>query len=128
MTKNKAVLSWLDEMVALNNPDKVIWIDGSNEQADKLREEACSTGEIIKLNQEKLPGCYLHRTAINDVARVENKTFICTKTKEEAGATNNWCDPDEMYTKLRALYKDSMKGRTMYVIHLWVLSVLPLPK
>ena len=116
MTNNKAVLSWLEEMKALTKPDNVVWIDGSEEQAEALRAEACSTGEIIKLNQEKLPGCYLHRTAVNDVARVEHRTFICTSNKEDAGATNNWCDPKEMYEKLFKLYDGSMKGRTMYVI------------
>ncbi len=116
MTNNKFVLDWIDEQVKLCKPDKVVWIDGSNEQRDALRAEACATGEIIKLNQEKLPGCYLHRTAVNDVARVEGRTFICTKTKEEAGNTNNWCDPDEMHAKLNALYDGSMIGKTMYVI------------
>ena len=116
MTQNKAVLAWLDEQIKLFNPDKVVWIDGSDEQREALREEACSTGEIIKLNQEKLPGCYLHRTAKNDVARVENRTFICTETQEEAGNINNWCDPKEMHEKLNNLYKDCMVGRTMYVI------------
>lgn len=116
MTNNKAVLTWLEEMKALTKPAKVVWIDGSEEQTNALREEACSTGEIIKLNQEKLPGCYLHRTAVNDVARVENRTFICTSKKEDAGATNNWCDPKEMYEKLYKLYDGSMEGKTMYVI------------
>lgn len=116
MTKNAAVLKWLEEMKALVKPDEVVWIDGSEEQAEKLRQEACKTGELIKLNQEKLPGCYLHRTAVNDVARVENRTFICTKKKEDAGATNNWCDPEEMYAKLYKLYDGSYQGRTMYVI------------
>ncbi|MBQ1965877.1 MAG: phosphoenolpyruvate carboxykinase, partial [Clostridia bacterium] len=78
MTNNKAVLQWIDEVKALVNPDNVVWIDGSKEQTEALRAEACSTGELIKLDQEKLPNCYLHRTAINDVARVENRTFICT--------------------------------------------------
>lgn len=116
MTKNKKVLDWLDEMIALTSPDKVVWIDGSEKQLESLREEAVSTGEMIKLDQEKLPGCYYHRTAENDVARVEDRTFICTETKEEAGPNNNWMAPSEMYAKLNALYKDSMKGRTMYVI------------
>ena len=116
MTKNAAVLKWLEEMKALVKPDEVVWIDGSEEQAEKLRQEACKTGELIQLNQEKLPGCYLHRTAVNDVARVENRTFICTKKKEDAGATNNWCDPEEMYAKLYKLYDGSYQGRTMYVI------------
>ncbi len=116
MTNNKTVLTWLDEMAAMCEPDKIVWIDGSDEQRDALRAEAVSTGEIIELNQEKLPGCYYHKTAENDVARVEDRTFICTKTKEEAGPINNWMDPAEMYAKLKALYKGSMKGRTMYVI------------
>lgn len=116
MTKNKAVLSWIEEMKALTKPDKVVWIDGSDAQRDALRAEACSTGEMYELNQEKLPGCYLHRTAVNDVARVEGRTYICTKTKEGAGNINNWCDPVEMKAKLWKLYDGSMKGRTMYVI------------
>ena len=116
MTNNKTVLNWIDEMAAMCTPDKIVWIDGSEEQLEALRAEAVSTGEMIKLNQEKLPGCYYHRTAENDVARVEDRTFICTPTKEEAGPINNWMAPDEMYAKLKALYKGSMKGRTMYVI------------
>ena len=116
MTQNKHVLSWIDEMAALTQPDKIVWIDGSEEQAEALRAEACSTGEMIKLNQEKLPGCYLHRTAVNDVARVEGRTFICTSKKEDAGNINNWMDPGECYEKLSKLYRGSMKGRTMYVI------------
>ncbi len=116
LTNNKHVLSWIDEMAAMTNPDKIVWIDGTEEQAEALRAEACSTGEIIKLNQEKLPNCYLHRTAINDVARVEDRTFICTTKKEDAGNINNWMAPAEMKEKLFKLYKNSMKGRTMYVI------------
>lgn len=116
MTNNKYVLSWIDEMAAMTQPDKIVWIDGTDEQAEALRAEACSTGEMIKLNQEKLPGCYLHRTAVNDVARVEGRTFICTPTKEEAGNINNWVEPGEMYARLNKLYTGAMKGRTMYVI------------
>ena len=116
MTKNKYVLSWIEEMKAMTQPDKVVWIDGSEEQAEALRAEACSTGEMIKLNEELLPNCYLHRTAVNDVARVEGRTFICTSKKEDAGNINNWMDPKECYEKLGKLYKGSMKGRTMYVI------------
>ena len=85
MTKNPYILNWIDEMAAMTQPDKIVWIDGSEEQAEALRAEAVSTGEMIRLNQEKLPGCYLHRTAVNDVARVEGRTFICTTTKEDAG-------------------------------------------
>ncbi len=116
MTDNKFVLNWLEEMKALCQPDNLVWIDGSEEQLEALRAESVATGEMIMLNQEKLPGCYYHRTAVNDVARVEDRTFICTPTKEEAGPINNWMAPDEMYAKLNALYSGSMKGRTMYVI------------
>ncbi|MCI8590328.1 MAG: phosphoenolpyruvate carboxykinase (GTP) [Clostridiales bacterium] len=118
MTKcvNKHVNAWIDEMAAMTKPDQIVWIDGSEEQAQKLRDEACSTGEIIKLNQELLPNCYLHRTAVNDVARVEGRTFICTSKKEDAGNINNWMEPQECYNKLSKLFEGSMKGRTMYVI------------
>ena len=116
LTKNPNVNAWVEEMIALTKPDKVVWIDGSEEQLQSLRDEACETGEMIKLNEEKLPGCLYHRTLPNDVARVEDRTFICTKKKEDAGPTNNWCDPQEMYAKLTPMYDGVMKGRTMYVI------------
>ncbi len=116
MTNNKTVIKWLDEMKELLTPDNVVWINGSDEQREELREEAVKLGELTKLNQDVLPGCYLHRTNPNDVARVEDRTFICSKTKENAGPTNNWCDPDEMYEKLYKIAKGSYKGRTMYVI------------
>ena len=116
MTNNKYITDWVKEMAAMTKPDNIVWIDGSEEQAEALRKEACSTGEMIKLNEELLPNCYLHRTAINDVARVENRTFICTKTKEDAGNINNWMDPSECYAKLTKLFTGSMIGRTMYVI------------
>ena len=116
LTNNKNVLKWVDEMVALCKPDKVVWIDGSEEQLKALRDEAIATGEMIELNQEKLPGCLYHRTAPNDVARVEDRTFICSKKKEDAGPTNNWKDPEEMHALLNKLYDGVMKGRTMYVI------------
>ena len=116
LTNNKNVLTWFEEMKALTKPDKVIWIDGSEEQLQALRKEAISTGEMEELNQDLLPGCLLHRTLPNDVARVEDRTFICSKRKEDAGPTNNWCDPQEMYAKLTPLYDGVMKGRTMYVI------------
>ena len=116
ITSNKYVNSWIKEMATMTQPDNIVLIDGSEAQAEALRAEACSTGEMIKLNQELLPGCYLHRTAVNDVARVEGRTFICTSKKEDAGNINNWMDPKECYEKLSKLYKGSMKGRTMYVI------------
>lgn len=116
MTTNKKVLQFIDEAVALAKPDKVVWIDGSEAQLEALRKEAIASGEMIKLNDEKLPGCLYHRTKPNDVARVEGRTFICSRRKEDAGPTNNWMDPEEMYKKLKAIAKDSMIGRTMYVI------------
>ncbi len=115
-TNNKKVLAWIDEMSKMTKPSKIVWIDGSEEQAEKLRAEACSTGELIKLNQKLLPNCYLHRTAVNDVARVEDRTFICTRKKEDAGNINNWMDPKECYEKLSKLYDGSMAGKTMYII------------
>ena len=116
MTKNPTLLAWLEERIALLSPDKVVWIDGSEEQIEDLRAEACSTGELEKLNEELLPDCYLHRTAVNDVARVEARTFICTPTKAEAGPLNNWMEPSEAYKMLDEIAKDSYKGRTMYII------------
>ena len=116
LTNNQNVLKWVDEMVALCKPDKVEWIDGSEAQLKALRDEAIATGEMEALNEEKLPGCLLHRTKPNDVARVEGRTFICSRKEEDAGPTNNWCDPKEMYAKLTPMYDGVMKGRTMYVI------------
>ena len=116
MTQNRYVLNWIDEMAKMARPAKIVWIDGTEQQAEELRREACSTGELTKLNQELLPGCYLHRTAINDVARVEGRTFICTRTKEDAGNINNWMDPKECYARLSKLYDGAMEGKTMYVI------------
>lgn len=116
MTNNKSVVSWIEEMKALVNPDKVVWVDGSQKQIDELRAEACASGELIKLNQEKLPDCYLHRTAVNDVARVEDRTFICSRKEEDAGPTNHWKDPQEAYKMLYDIARGSYKGRTMYVI------------
>lgn len=121
LTNNKNVLQWVDEMVALTKPEKVVWIDGSKEQLDALTEEVTSLPEgnrdkMYKLNSEKLPGCLYHRTLPNDVARVEDRTFICTKNKEDAGPTNNWMAPADMKAKLTPLYDGVMKGRTMYVI------------
>ncbi len=116
LTKNPNVNAWVDKMIALTKPDKVVWIDGSDEQLQSLRQEAISTGEMIEMNQDEYPGCLYHRTLPNDVARVEDRTFICSKKKEDAGPTNNWCDPEEMYAKLTPMYDGVMKGRTMYVI------------
>ena len=116
LTNNPNVLKWIDEMTALTKPDKVVWIDGSKEQLDALTDEAVSTGEMRRLNEDKYPGCLYHRTKPNDVARVEDRTFICSRKKENAGPTNNWMDPKEMYAMLTPMYDGVMKGRTMYVI------------
>ncbi|MEF9975636.1 MAG: phosphoenolpyruvate carboxykinase (GTP) [Oscillospiraceae bacterium] len=116
MTENKNVLTWVDEMTALTKPSKVVWIDGSEAQLKALRDESIETGEMEALNEEKLPGCILHRTKKNDVARVEGRTYICTSKKEDAGPINNWMAPDEMKAKLTPLYSGVMEGRTMYVI------------
>ncbi len=116
MTNNKTILAWIDEMKALVNPDQVVWIDGSEEQLEELRKEAVESGEMIKLNQEKLPGCYYHRTAPNDVARVEDRTLICSRKEEDAGPTNHWKEPQEAYKMLYDIARGSYKGRTRYVI------------
>ena len=116
MTTNQKLLGWVADMQKICKPDAVVWIHGDKAQLDALREEACATGEIAPLNQEKLPGCYIHRTAVNDVARVEHRTFICTRSKNDAGPTNNWMDPQEAYPMMYGLFDGAMKGRTMYVI------------
>ncbi len=121
LTKNPNVIKWVDEMVALTKPDQVIWIDGSKEQLDELTDEVCSLPDgnkdkMYRLNPEKLPGCLYHRTLPNDVARVEDRTFICCREKKDAGPTNNWMDPKEMKAMLTPMYDGVMKGRTMYVI------------
>jgi phosphoenolpyruvate carboxykinase (GTP) len=116
LTSNSNVLKWVDEIISMMNPSDVVWIDGSEELYEELRKEGCSTGELIKLNQEIYPGCYYHRSAKDDVARMEDKTYICTRKKEDAGYTNNWMSPDEAYKLGREIFTDSMKGRTMYII------------
>lgn len=116
ITMNTNVLKFVDQSVSLCKPDKVVWIDGSKELYDSLLAEALKTGEFIKLNQELLPDCYLHRSAVNDVARVEGRTFICCEQKDDAGPTNNWMAPAEAYSKLEGIFDGCMKGRTMYVI------------
>ncbi|MBP5246223.1 MAG: phosphoenolpyruvate carboxykinase (GTP) [Clostridia bacterium] len=116
MTENKFVKQWVSDMAELTSPDAVVWITGDEEQTEKLRRQAVASGEIIKLNEDKLPNCYLHRTAVNDVARVEDRTFIVTSRREDAGNTNNWMDPKECKEKLTKLFCGCMRGRTMYVI------------
>ena len=115
-TENKALLAWIDEMAALTAPDKIVWVTEGEAQIEALKEEAVTSGLMERLNEEKLPGCLLHRTKPNDVARVEARTFICTTKKEMAGPTNNWVEKDEMYARLRPLAEGGMRGRTMYVV------------
>ena len=115
-TENKALLAWIDEMAALTAPDKIVWVTEGEAQIEALKEEAVTSGLMERLNEEKLPGCLLHRTKPNDVARVEARTFICTTKKEMAGPTNNWVEKNEMYARLRPLAEGGMRGRTMYVV------------
>ena len=115
-TENKALLAWIDEMAALTAPDKIVWVTEGEAQIEALKDEAVATGLMERLNEEKLPGCLLHRTKPNDVARVEARTFICTTKKEMAGPTNNWVEKNEMYARLRPLAEGGMRGRTMYVV------------
>ena len=116
LTNNPHITQWIDRCVTLTKPDTVVWIDGSEEQLAQIREQGIASGELIRLNQEKLPGCVYHRSALNDVARVESRTFICCDKQEDAGPTNNWMDPTEMKALLRGIYDGCMRGRTMYVI------------
>jgi phosphoenolpyruvate carboxykinase (GTP) len=116
MNKHKELQAWVDEMADLCRPDKVYWCDGSQEEYDRLLQEMVDSGMAIRLNQEKRPGCYLFRSHPSDVARVENRTFIASRRKEDAGPTNNWIDPDELKKTMTELYRGCMKGRTMYVI------------
>jgi phosphoenolpyruvate carboxykinase (GTP) len=116
LSRNPHLLAWIEECVRLTKPDRVVWCDGSVEEKESLTREGVALGILIPLNQEKLPGCYLHRSNPNDVARVEHLTFICTRTNEEAGPTNNWMSPEEAYQKLRRLFDGSMTGRTLYVV------------
>ena len=116
LTKNEQAIKFVDESAALLQPKEIVWIDGSKAQLDQIRNNCLKSGELIELNQKLLPGCYLHRSAVNDVARVEDRTFICSDQKADAGPLNNWMAPEQAKTKLTALFKGSMKGRTMYVI------------
>ena len=116
LTNNRYITDWVEEQEKLCRPDRVVWIDGSEEQLAGIRAEGFATGELIKLNEEILPGCVYHRSALNDVARVEARTFICCEKQEDAGPTNNWMDPGEMRALLRGIYDGCMRGRTMYVI------------
>ena len=113
---NKAVAAWVDECARLCSPGSIVWCDGSEEEKERLTKVALESGELIELNQDKLPGCYLHRSAPNDVARTEKLTFICCPEKGDAGPTNNWMAPDEAYERLSGIFQGSMRHRTMYVV------------
>lgn len=113
---NTNLKAFVDSCAEIARPEKVEWITGEKGQLDRLTEIALGSGELIKLNEELLPGCYLHRSALNDVARVEGRTFICCKKEEDAGPTNNWMEPQAAYKKLTEIFTGAMKGRTMYVI------------
>jgi len=116
MTNNTELNNWVDECAGVCKPEKVVWIDGSLREKELLEKQAVSAGELIRLNEKKLPGSFYHRTAVNDVARTEDLTFICTSRKDDAGPTNNWMAPADAYKKAREIFSGSMKGRVMYVI------------
>ena len=104
-TNHDALNKWVLECAELCQPDKIVWCDGSPEEKQRLTLEAVSTGELIELDQKKLPGSVYHRTALNDVARTENLTYICTSKKEDAGPTNNWMSPKEAYEKASGYFR-----------------------
>ena len=116
MPANSHIQKWVKEVAAMCQPENIFWCDGSEEEKERLTQIAVECGDLIPLNQEKLPGSYLHRSALNDVARTENLTFVCTPTQEEAGPNNNWMAPAESYDKLSKIYAGSMRGRTLHVI------------
>src|SRR5512143_516582 len=113
---NAHVVKWVQEMAAMCQPEDIVWCDGSEAEKEKLTRVAVETGDLMPLNQQALPGCYLHRSALNDVARTENLTFVCTEEKEDAGPNNNWMPPGESYDRLAKIFSGSMRGRTLYVI------------
>jgi phosphoenolpyruvate carboxykinase (GTP) len=116
VNQHRELQEWVEEMARMCQPDHIVWIDGSEEEKERLTQEAVATGEVMLLHQEKLPGCLYHRTATNDVARTEDLTYICTALREDAGPTNNWMSPEEGYRRAGEIFKGSMQGRTMYVI------------
>ncbi len=115
-TTNKALLAWVDDVARLTQPDRIHWCDGSAEENDSLIQQMLESGDLIKLNEDTHPGCYLHRSDPSDVARTEHLTYVCTTDKDDAGPNNNWMAPAEGHAKVDALFEGCMKGRTMYVI------------
>lgn len=116
MTMNESARRWVNEVARMCRPTDVVWCDGSEAERERLLEAAIRAGDLIPLNQRELLGCYLHRSAVNDVARTEHLTFICSRKKTDAGPTNNWMAPAEAYDRLSKIFARSMEGRTMYVI------------
>jgi phosphoenolpyruvate carboxykinase (GTP) len=114
--KHAGIRRWVDEIAAMTRPDRILFCDGSEAERDELTKECVASGELIELNQQKMPGCYLHRSASHDVARTEHLTFVCTETRDDSGPNNNWMPPAEAIAKLTPLFTGVMQGRTMYVV------------
>ena len=115
-TSNTELQSWVEEVSEMTKPDNIYWCNGSKEEYEKFIQQMLGTGDLMQLNEETFPNCYLHRSDPSDVARVEHLTFICTEDSEDAGPNNNWMDPKEAHQKLDQLFENCMEGRTMYVI------------
>jgi phosphoenolpyruvate carboxykinase (GTP) len=116
LTKNKHLITWVEKMASLTKPAAIHWVDGSDSENEALCKQLVAGGTFVKLNQKLWPGCYYAKSDPGDVARVEERTFICSLSKDSAGPTNNWMDPFEMRRKLKGLFSGSMRGRTMYVL------------
>lgn len=126
LSRNKNLLKWIDKMAELTEPSAIHWVDGSQGEYESLCAQMVASGTLTKLNQDLWPGCYYSRSDASDVARVEDRTFICSLSKDGAGPTNNWVEPHEMRKKLKTLFKGCMRGRTMYVLATaWAQLVLP---
>lgn len=125
MTSNVKLHQWVKEIADMCQPESIYWCDGSKDEYSKMIKLLIDEGLATKLNEKKLPGCVLFRSDASDVARVENRTYIASKSQDQAGPTNNWVNPDELKTTMKDLYKGSMKGRTMYVIPFSMVQLVP---